>query len=316
LQFRADVAAFAPTHVLYVDWTGALLANALFSTTLPHARDSSGKLPPAMVYLNFRIFSANQMVAASSADVGSSGSAKSAEGLRNESGRSISRDSRDSSDSSDSRSDRPGVCAESDVAFYRRHEAAAVAAADVSVAACPADAAALDRLRLETANQATAIAQTRKIVTAQSSARLSPTPLLLPPPLPPPPPCMVLNPPLRDDLGALARAHAAAAAATEKAKVAPRMPRKWLLCCARLSPEKAVEHFVDAVEAAGCDYLAALGATPRLVGSGPDAAYVTALRQRLLKACPDAVTTFHCSPFISCIFSLLLCFLSLPRLLP
>jgi len=152
IHFRADVAAFAPTHLLYVDWTGALLAKALFSTTLPHARDSSGKLPPAMVYLNFRIFSANQMVAASSADVGSSGSAISAEGLRSKSSSSSSRDSRYSSDISDSRSDRPGVCAESDVAFYRRHEAAAVAAADVYVAACPADAAALDRLCLETAN--------------------------------------------------------------------------------------------------------------------------------------------------------------------
>jgi glycosyltransferase involved in cell wall biosynthesis len=93
----------------------------------------------------------------------------------------------------------------------------------------------------------------------------------------------VLNPPLRSDLWALALN-----------KEAPwrveRGQRQWLLCCTRISPEKNVELFVDALAQPGmCTALRKLGITPRLVGSGPDADYVEKIRGSLISACPFAV---------------------------
>lgn len=242
--------AFAPTHVLYVDWTGALLARALHLMAPRATREiTPAAAPPAMVYFNFRVFSANQIVAPSPESQASS--QETAPHIEN-------------------------AATESDLRFYQRVEAAAVAMADASVALCPHDAAVLDGLRFASLTNSTDPRHRRggDEKRADTSA----------------PPCLVLNPPLREDLSTLARQNQEPTVLTDDSTPKIETKRQWLLCIARLSPEKTVEHFVRAVESAGGQNLAALKVTPRLVGSGPNSTYTAALRQRLLDACPDAVS--------------------------
>jgi len=265
------VDAFAPTHVLFVDWTGALLARALFSPTPSSASDATPVgASPAMVYFNFRVFSANQIVAVS----GNKGN------------------HRCSGDSSSSKNLDKGSCnavAESDVQFYQRMETAAMAIAHAAVALCPHDAAILDRLHLASLGQSTGISQAHDGRNSVGSSMQTSPSLLSSLRTSPPSPCLVLNPPLREDLRILARQARPSAASAGSISHTPSPTRQWLLCIARLSPEKTVEHFVRAVESAGGQNLAGLGVTPRLVGSGPNATYTAVLRKRLLKACPNAV---------------------------
>lgn len=92
-----------------------------------------------------------------------------------------------------------------------------------------------------------------------------------------------LHCPLREDLRQLA-----SAAEVEAPRASWADGRRYLLCVARLSPEKNVEAFVAVVEELGSE-LAAAGTIPLLVGAPSDPpAYGEALVARLLAACPVA----------------------------
>jgi glycosyltransferase involved in cell wall biosynthesis len=213
--FRALVSAFEPTHVLFVDWTGARLVQNLFplrtdikTTTSP---GGCSTLTPRLIYLNFRVFSSNRGTVSLSQE---------------------------------------------DQLFYSEQEKSAVLHADVSVALCPADAQSLNKLAFT------------------ASTNLSPHQGQV----------HVLNPPLREDLRALAVSRDPALK-PERTK-----RRKWLLCCTRLSREKNVELFIETVAQPGMHLaLEQLGVVPFLVGSGPDGEYVKALRDSLMNACPFAM---------------------------
>ena len=226
--FEDDVRAFSPTLVLYVDWTGSLLARALFPQPKAcngRASDQTCSHLPQMAYLNFRVFAANTVIK----DNGAHAPPGTAPG--------------------------GGSSTEGGQGFYATKEGEALLHADVTLALCPADADSLDQLG-ERAFPALALPRT-----------------------------FVLNPPLREDLRRLA----ATAAAAGGEEVRGNKTRRWLLCVSRLSPEKNVELFVAAVASAGCGRLNGLGVVPRLVGSGPDVAYVSKIRRSLLDVCPDAV---------------------------
>jgi hypothetical protein len=98
------VKSFRPTTVVFVDWTGAMLAKTLFGERLGSGGSGGGgseeQLLPRAVYLNFRVFSANQV---------SGGSGSGSDG------------------------------GDSDRAWYAEREADAVRLSDVSVALCPND---------------------------------------------------------------------------------------------------------------------------------------------------------------------------------
>lgn len=126
-------------------------------------------------------------------------------------------------------SSNPGMVSAADRRLYAVAEANAVAHADVTLALSRADAASLQ------------ILGAREDHTHPSQ-----------------PPCGVgvLNPPLRHDLVE----YATSVEGGEKQE------RVWLLCCARLAPEKTIETFLELVETIGAARLDRLGVVPHLVG--------------------------------------------------
>jgi glycosyltransferase involved in cell wall biosynthesis len=156
--------------------------------------------------------------------------------------------------------------AEGDVEFYTEQERAACGQAARVIALTRADAAALQPLLRPGAG-----------VAASSS-------------------CVVLNPPVRSDVLALAAVSAAAVfpgrsgelghdeqrggplrmqAAADRAETGPR--RRYVTCCARLSEEKRIDAFVSTVEGAR-EALAAAGLVPLLIGAPTSKTYADVRR--------------------------------------
>ncbi|CAK0865514.1 unnamed protein product [Prorocentrum cordatum] len=88
----------------------------------------------------------------------------------------------------------------------------------------------------------------------------------------------VLLPALRDEVQQLAAA------------VAADVPRRYLLCCVRVVPEKNVAVFAEAVGLLGPEWLRSRGLVPCMVGAAASAEFAAAVRGSLKQACAFAET--------------------------